>query len=380
VIEVEQLENKLKICYFVNANNINAQRCMSFCARVGHEVHAISLEQPLQNINSVHYHIIPTNKRLLLFTLPFKLLRFHKIIREVKPSIVDTHYVIKYGFIAALIGFHPLIVTAVGSDILIGGKPALLFRSITRYTLMKADLIICRSRAIKEAIVRLGIEPTKTRIILIGVDSERFRPITWDKSVRKELAMDELDPLVISIRNLSPIYDVETLIKSVPLVLAAVSRTKFIIVGQGKQQSYLQKLAQQLGVLESVIFKGHVSHADIPRYLSSADIYVSTSLSDGTSNSLLEAMACGLAPIVTNIPANQCWIKDDENGYLVPVKDHKALANKIVSLVTNDKLRRSFGEICRKIVMKNAEHQTEMAKTEASYHELISEYSKAKIN
>ena len=106
----------------------------------------------------------------------------------------------------------------------------------------------------------------------------------------------------------------------------------------------------RVGINNDVVFHEWLPRDEIPRLLSLASIYVSTSLSDGASNSLLEAMACGVAPVVSNIPANQPWIDDGVNGYLFPVGDKKALANNILTLLGDEKLRNDFGKRSRKIM------------------------------
>jgi len=331
----------------------------------------VGFESPKFKIDRVHYHIVPVNKKLVYFTFPFKLIQFRRIISKIRPDILDAHYVIKYGFIAALTNFHPLVVTALGSDILIQPKRNPLWKFVARYALQKADLIVCRSPLVKEEISKLGVETGKIRVILLGVNSDKFHPMPENEKLKQELGIGQSAPVVISTRGLSPVYDVATLIKAVPLVLDEIPGAKFVIIGEGEQESYLQNLTRSLGILESVKFIGWVSHNDIPRYLASSDVYVSTSLSDGTSNSLLEAMACELAPVVTDIPANRQWIKDGENGFLVPVKDCKALAEKVISLIKDENRIGNFGKISRKIVQEKAEEKMEMGKLEKAHEDLI---------
>ena len=361
----------MKICYLINSSSIHAERWIKYFAQMGHEVHVVGFESPKFEIERVYYHIAPTNKKLLYFTFLFKLIQFRRIIRKITPDIVDAHYVTKYGVIAALISMHPLVVTALGSDVLIQPKRNPLWKFVTKYPLKKADLIVCRSRSVKEEIVKLGIEASKIRAILIGVNTDQFHPMPKDAKLKQELGISQSEPVVISTRSLSPVYNVETLIRAVPLVLAEIPEVKFVIIGRGDQQGYLQNLTQSLGISESIKFVGWVSHTYIPRYLSSSDIYVSTSLSDGTSNSLLEAMACELAPVVTDIAANQQWIKDGENGFLVPVKDCRALAEKVLTLIKNKKERESFGKVNGKIVQEKAEQEIEMDKLGKVYEDLI---------
>lgn len=332
----------------------------------------VGFESPKFKIDRVHYHIIPANKKFLYFTFLFKSIQVRRIIRKIRPDIIDAHYVTKYGIIAALLNLHPLVVTALGSDVLIQPKRNPLWKFVARHAFQKADLIVCRSPVVKAEISKLGVETGKIRVILLGVNSDKFHPMPENEKLKQELGIGQSAPVVISTRGLSPVYDVATLIKAVPLVLDEIPGAKFVIIGDGEQKGYLQNLTQSLGILESVKFIGWVSHNDIPRYLASSDVYVSTSLSDGTSNSLLEAMACELAPVVTDIAANQQLIKNGENGFLVPVKDCKALAEKIISLIKDENRIGNFGKINRKIVQEKAEETMEMGKLEIAYADLIS--------
>jgi glycosyltransferase involved in cell wall biosynthesis len=176
---------------------------------------------------------------------------------------------------------------------------------------------------------------------------------------------------VVSTRSLEPIYNVEMLIRAIPLVLAHTPEARFVIVGGGKQRIYLENLAISLGISDSIRFIGKVLHSDLPEYLASSDIYVSTSRSDTSHISLQEAMACQLAPVVTDIPANRAWIADGKNGFIVPVNDIKALADKVVSLVKSKHFREAFGRANRRIIQEKAEYDNEMAKMETVYNDLL---------
>ena len=94
----------------------------------------------------------------------------------------------------------------------------------------------------------------------------------------------------------------------------------------------LKAKTEKLGVKEYVKFLGKIRHRDVAKYLEASDIYVSTSLSDGTSASLLEAMALSLPVVVTDIPGNREWVKNGWNGFLFPAKNPEKLAEKVVVL------------------------------------------------
>ncbi|GAH34462.1 unnamed protein product, partial [marine sediment metagenome] len=136
--------------------------------------------------------------------------------------------------------------------------------------------------------------------------------------------------MIISFRSLEPIYDVESLIKAIPSVLKEIPSAKFIVAGDGEQRKYLENLGVSLGISGSIRFVGFVENDELPQYLASADVYVSTSLSDaGIAVSTAEAMACGLPVVITDFGDNRKWVENGINGFLVPPKSPEALASKI---------------------------------------------------
>jgi glycosyltransferase involved in cell wall biosynthesis len=219
--------------------------------------------------------------------------------------------------------------------------------------------------------IELGAHRDRICLICFGVDTLKFNPEHRDPQF-KMAQFGSDSPAVISLRNLSPIYDVESLVKAVPLVLAHIPDAKFIIGGDGEQRNYLENLASSLGVLSSVKFVGQLPSDLLPRYLASVDVYVSTSLSDGgLASSTAEAMACGLPVVITDFGNNRDWIRDGENGFNVPLQDPPTLACKLVYLLQHDTFRRRFGEINRAVIEERNNYQKEMHRMEKLYIELI---------
>jgi len=375
---MEDKVKAMKICYVADGASIHTQRWVNYFAGKGHETHLICWKVMPGYEDNVNIHLLTrlapkiwTISQYLSFL--FWIVQIRRLINRIKPDIVDGHFITVYGFLAACSGFHPLVVSAWGSDMLVQPKRNPLLKFIARYSLNKADIIICLFPidVAKEQVAELGIDSNKIRTLLLGVDTVEFNPSHRDEKIRRSLDMENSHPIVISTRTLAPIYDVETLVKAIPLVLSEMPQAKFVIAGTGKQQDYLTELAHTLGVSNNTKFIGWIPRSELPRYLSSADVYVSSSLSDGTSVSLLEAMASELAPIVTDIPANQAWINDGENGFLFPTRDYKTLASKIIYLLNNEEVRENFSRRSQEIVQKKAEQQTEMKKLERVYHEFV---------
>jgi len=179
--------------------------------------------------------------------------------------------------------------------------------------------------------------------------------------------------VVISTRGFykNPPYNVECLIRAIPLILKRHENIRFIIKGAGPLEDYLKRLTRELDVSRYVRFAGLVPHHEVAQYLAAADIYVSTCYIDTTSVSLLEAMACGLPPIVTDIVGNREWIENGVNGSLFPPKNPKALAEKIIELVENKPLRKRFGERCFRIIKQKATWKESLTKMEDVYKSLL---------
>ena len=367
----------MKICLLGRVTSLHLERLAVWFIGRGHEVHIITFVDTQIKNAVIHYVNLRLNH--LPVHLPFQdilslsldIKRIKDIIREIEPDIVNGQYLTHYGLYAACTGFHPLVLTAWGSDVLITPRRFFFVRPLTKYAVKKADLVICRTPLMKDELINLGADPVKTEISFPGVNTEQFSPANKDEKVRQILGISSSSPMVMSTRGLSRVYDVETLIRAAPLVIKEFPLVKFVIAGDGSQRDYLQKLVQKLGIDDSTRFVGWVPHEEMPRYLASADVYVSTSFSDGVPNSLLEAMASGSAPVVSDIAANRPWVKNRYNGILFPVRDYDALAARIAMLLRDDKMRIKYGGESRKIAVDKAEHHQQMEKLEQMYQNLL---------
>jgi glycosyltransferase involved in cell wall biosynthesis len=372
----------MRICYIAEAISIHTQRWVKYFADRGYEVHLIS-PMPLGDgdIGNAELHVLkrfPPQIRIISFVINLLLyvVQIRQLIRKIKPHILHAHFITDCGFWGALSGFHPFVLSAWGSDILVWPNKSRIYRSMVGFALKRADLILATGENMIEPMIKLGADISKINYILHGsVDTKKFIP--KDKSQKEEYRIFD-SPVVMSIRSLDPIYDLETLIRSIPLALEQIPEVKFIIAGEGVQKNYLKDLAMSLDVLDSISFVGHLPHDQIPSYLASADVYVSTSLSDGTSTSLIEAMSCGLTPVVTNVGDIEKWIANGETGFVIPVKRPDLLAEKIVYLLNNEELRDKMGKANRRLVEEKADYEKEWKKVENTYFEQIEKTEKEK--
>jgi glycosyltransferase involved in cell wall biosynthesis len=145
---------------------------------------------------------------------------------------------------------------------------------------------------------------------------------------------------------------------------------RLIMLGNGSQATLLRQVFLQAQVEDRVLFPGQVSQDDLPRYYRMADLYLSASHSDGTSISLLEAMACGRPALVSDIPGNREWVQPGVNGWLFPDGDEKALAQAIVRAVDQRQQLPEMGRAAREIAEQRADW-------ERNFQELLKAYGLA---
>lgn len=364
----------MRICYLANAKSIHTRRWVNYFASKGHQVHVITSWPGEGYAEGVQLHLLSSLlpqhwKGSGYINSLLWLVQIRRLIKRIEPDIIDAHYITVYGYLGALSGFHPLLLTAWGSDVLIVMRESLWLRILGKYALKKAEMVTCNSETVRQELIKFGVNPAKVRIIYQGIDTQKFSP-QRNKEFKDRLGWQGR-PVVISIRNLKPVCNVEMLIRAIPLVLEYSPQASFIIAGDGEQREYLKNLAGSLGCSENIRFVGQIAHDELPQYLASSDIYVSTSLSDSASLSLQEAMACEIAPVVTDLSGNREWVTDGENGFLVPVNDIQALAKKIVYLLENEETGRKFGRLGRKIIRERAEYEREMERMEGLYQRII---------
>ena len=307
---------------------------------------------PLRDFPLLRY--LPLPLRLLIETLTC-ILRIALLVRILRPDMVVGNWITRLsGLCCAFVGFHPFLAIAWGDDVLIEPKRSRFMRVLARFTLRVADAVIVDSQVQRSAVLDLGCKPSKIYCFPWGIDLDKFRP-GKPTQIRRDLGWLN-QKIVISTRKHYPIYGIEYLIRAIPTITRLVKDTKFVLVGDGPCLSYHKSLTRQLRIERQVKFLGSVRNDLLPDILNAADVYVSTSFSDGSSASLMEAMACGLPIVVTSIPGNKEWVNNGQNGFLVPPADSLALARSVARILQDDTLR---------LLMKRA--NLELAKRRADW-------------
>lgn len=230
--------------------------------------------------------------------------------------------------------FRPLISMSWGFDLLWEAERDLLLWMAIKESLEHSAVFFCDAHSVEaKAIEEYGFDPQRIVVFPWGVDHNTFFP-TGEKAGRSFN-----QPLrLFSNRTWEDQYGVDVLVDG--LIRAGKSGLQFeaVLAGEGSMKRALQEKINKSGITRQVQFVGRISQADLPQYYNDADIYLSASHVDGSSLSLMESMACGTVPLVSNISSNREWVEDGGNGYLFEDGDSADLAAKLM-VVEKDRIK-----------------------------------------
>lgn len=261
--------------------------------------------------------------------LPPLTLAFRRLTRRLRPDLIHAGPIQTCTFIAALSGFHPLLTMSWGFDLMQDAERDRWQRWITRYVLRSSDYFISDAEVTRQKAIDFGMPAERTRVFPWGVDLDHFRP----ESPRRSAGASPSTFTLFCNRAWEPRYGVDILARAFGKVAQQRASVSLLLLNGGSQAALLRQIFERDGVSERVTFAGQVSQRQLPRYYHLADLFISPSYVDGSSVSLLEALACGLPCLVSDIPANREWIQDGVNGWLFPAGDVEALAARILQLM-----------------------------------------------
>ena len=310
--------------------------------------------------------------KILKLDLFKKILMVKRIIAGIKPDILHLHTLLYPSYLGVFSNFRPLVVTPWNGDILWQSQRSYIHRYAVKSGLHKAGLITVDSEELKLKTLRYGRYRNKIEYISFGVDTTVFQHENRSPDLRKRLNIEPNAPVVLSNRSLEDLYNIDIIIRSIPLVLKYFPRTVFLFAWHSaSKKEYLKALAESLGVTSNVRFIGKIEHSDLPKYYAESDVFVSIPDSDTIAISLLESMACGVAPVVSDLPSTRECIIEGVNGYIVALKNVEETANAIIRLLSNDSLRESFVKMNCEWVVQNADWDKNMKKVEGLYYKLV---------
>lgn len=302
-----------------------------------------------------------------------------KVAKQYNVDLIHAHFAFPEGFatmLACNVFKKPFVVTLHGYDIVVeksikyGVRLTKYGDEMVKRVLKNADKVLAASTYVYSLALKAGCPPEKLIYLPNGVDLIRFNPSIEGLNLRKRLNIASR-PTVFTVRHHVPKNGIEYLIKAVPLVIREIPDAIFIIGGDGYLRRYHQALAEKLGVSRNIIFTGRIAQKELPLYYAACDLFVIPSVVEAFGLVALEAMACGKPVIGSNVGGIPDVIKDKENGFLVPPRDPKSLADKITLLLNDPKLAREMGLKGRKIAERNFDIEKRINRIIAIYQELL---------
>ena len=364
----------MRLCYIANPNSIHTRRGLRYFVERGHAVHLIALRTPQQPVPDgvVLYDLAAQINVRKLRYLPW-VRRVRQTVRRVRPDVLHAHQVANAGWLGAAAGYHPFVVTAWGSDLLVGPRRFWAQRQLARWVLRRADYVTCVSQSLGEAARALGVAPSRLEVAPWGVDSDIYQPPVDRTALRAELGFGA-EPLVLSLRAMRPLYNPLDIARSIPLVLDQVPTAGFLIRTYSCDPAVLAEF-------QTIIEQHHATHAvryvadlgdeqAIADHYRMADVAVSVPSSDGTPSSVLEALACGVVPVVSDVPSLHEWIEHEQQGLFVPVGDVTAISAAIVRLLKDEGLRKALSANAVRLVRQRADSRVWMLHMEEIYQRL----------
>lgn len=361
----------MKICFIAPANNYHTQKWCTWFKNNGHEIHVISFtDAEIQNVyvywinSGVGVEDSDRKKIKYLLQAP----RIKNIVKEINPDIINVHYATSYGITVALSGIKKYVLSVWGSDIYEFPRKSIMHRLILKYSLYKASYLFSTSNAMaKEA----NKYTSKTFAITpFGVDMDLF---SSDKRDRKEDGYF----IVGTIKTLSPKYGIDCFLKAVAIVRNKHPEIpiQLRIAGTGPCEEEYKQLSKSLAIDDITTWLGFVSQNQAAKEWANMDLAVIFSVSESESFgvSAVEAQACEVAVIVSDVPGLLESTSPGNTSVVVPRRNISALANAIVDMYNHKEKRSQLGKRGREYVKKRYELECCYKKIENHFYNFIND-------
>ncbi|MBC8485041.1 MAG: glycosyltransferase family 4 protein [Bacteroidetes bacterium] len=385
---------RLKICHIGWATSIHVERLMRWFAKKGHDISIITNNQKdIPGVKVLDIKRKPDNRprwdryKDLNFNIGWvqnihQIARIRKLVNKISPDIVHSHSLWYPGYLGVYISGYPFVVTVLNGDVLwtkkdIGRKLSIYEKYRTKKALRKADLVTGESEVLINAAIKNGVSSNKVFVSKnYGVDLTKFNCNGNKTEIRREISLPVDCKIVLSPRNTGSFYNLDKIVKAIPMVINKAKNTYFVFIWHGHnsdKEKELTNLVSKLGVDENIKIVGFVNHDKVALYHKASDVMVSVSKYDSGPVALQEAMACGDVPVISNLPSVREWVKDGWNGILVDPNNVDQIADSIIRLLENDQMRESFAERNWKLIREKGDQEYWMGKMEELYYQLIEE-------
>jgi L-malate glycosyltransferase len=305
--------------------------------------------------------------------------QFQSVVKQLRPALVHAGPIQSGGYLAALADFHPLLLMSWGSDLLIEAERNSEWKQATEFTLQKADAFFCDCDAVRQRANNFRMF-SDSQVVQFpwGVKQGVFSPVgplpPADRFERKAGTTT-----FIYTRSYDPLYGTDVLLDAFRRARSTNPSLRLLLLGKGSQDQGIRSFVQACGLNDAVSLLGPQPAEELPMWFRAADAYISCAKSDGTSISLLEAMATGLPVVVTDIPSNREWVAEPENGWLAPAGSPEGVAHRMLQVANlTVQARKTISERNQRIVAERADWDKNFPRLLQMYERLVGDSARSR--
>jgi N-acetyl-alpha-D-glucosaminyl L-malate synthase BshA len=365
------------ICYpSLGGSGVVATELGKMMADKGHEMHYISSGKPFRFLDvhpNIQFHEVKIDGYAVFKYPPFDIAlanRIAQVIESEELDLLHVHYAVPHAVSAALgkdmansdIG---IITTLHGTDVtILGHDPGL--RNTVRYGIEKSTITTAVSESLRQETLAL-IGPEKELITIYNfIDEQKYRPVD-PGTLKADLGIGIDEKVIIHISNFRKVKRIPDIIDSFSLVRKELD-AKLVLVGDGPERMDMEALVAEKNLQEHVIFTG--KRDDLPELLAISDVMFHLSEKEAFGLVLLEALACGVPCIATDIGGIPEVIEEGVNGYLVPLGAVQQAADRAIVLLKDDALQESFKQQAKVVAAEKFHSSTIVDQYEKLYYEV----------
>ncbi len=295
-------------------------------------------------------------KWMCLQILPLLICQFmavKKMIRQYGIDTIHAHWLIAQALVAVLIKKTvnrkvKILATIHGGDINVFGR--YWGRKLLRFVLNNIDTLTVVSDAIKNKVVDIGYKK-EIFVCPMGVDTRLFSPEKKDPAIR--IKHNIAGSFVLFVGGLNHRKGISHLINALPSILKQHPETMLMVVGKGILENQIRDLCKKLQIEQSVIFKGIITHDDLPPYFATADVFVLPSFSEGWPVVVMEALSSETQSVVTNIPVFTEHPEKEKLFNIVEAGNAESIANSIAMLISDKDRNQHKKKYLREFAINN---------------------------
>lgn len=364
----------MKVCFIADADSVHTRRWIAPLLSSGFQVQVVSykrISRPWPEVDLIDLTRKTSIRKARFLAWGLWLRRF---LRQHPPDLLHAHQVSGAGWLGAMASFHPFVVSAWGSDLLVEPKKSRFRRRLVTIVLRKCDRLIVPSRLMQQVAIDLGLSEDRIAFIPWGIETDVFQPWTDDRlATRAELTLDPTALVIFCPRAIAPVYNHDIFLLAIKSLLCQGHLCQVLLLRFNADPSTLQRLEQMIAdlALEQAVrwLDPQMSLSAMAKLYRVSDVVVSIPSSEGYGFTVYEAMSCGCPVVMSDLPLFAAEMVHGVHVLKTPIRDVAGTAEALAQLLTDAPLRQRLIANAAPLVQAHSVARR-AAQAEALYREL----------